>query len=219
MDYTRHSGIVNMQRIQTNSVTLIGAGAIGSFTALTLTKMGITKLEVFDEDGVSEHNLPNQFYRIQDIGQFKVDALQDIVEDFSEQVITVRKEMYTNQQLNSTVIVATDSMSSRRLVWEQHLKQPQTSLYIEARMGGQFGLVYTISSKSKANVKFYENTLHSDKDSAQLPCTARSIIYNVLMLSSLISKAYASVMSDKPMPREMVFNMQDIHSSSFMVRQ
>ena len=58
-------------------VTIIGAGATGSFTALSLAKMGIRNITIYDFDTVEEHNLPNQFYRQCDLGKRKVEALRE----------------------------------------------------------------------------------------------------------------------------------------------
>jgi hypothetical protein len=207
-----------MKKLQSKKITLIGAGAIGSFSALTLSKMGAMMIEVYDEDGVTEHNLPNQFYRIKDVEQFKVDALNEIIQDFTGYNTLIMPMFYTNQPLHETVIVTTDSMSSRCLVWEQFLKQKQCKNYIEARMGAQLGVVYTIRDKSKENIKFYEKTLYKDEDVAPLRCSERAIIDNVLMLSSLICRSYRSVISKEEYPREIVFNMQNINKASFMIR-
>ena len=188
---------------------------------LTLAKMGVMNIEVFDEDGVSEHNLPNQFYRNDDIGQFKVQALMDLVNEFTPILINLGDytTMYSKQKLQPIVIVGTDSMSSRRLVWEQFLKQKQAKQYIEARMGAEVGQVYTIQTKSKANIKFYEEQLYSDDEVKPLPCTAKSIIYNVLMISSLICRAVKAVIHEEKFPRELTMNMHRIDALSFMVRK
>lgn len=219
MDFTRQLSIIDMKQLQKMSVTIIGAGAIGSFIALTLSKIGINKIDVFDEDGVTSHNLPNQFYRIKDIGQFKTDALQEVIKEFSGVSIKNRKSFFTSQKLNSMVIIATDTMRSRKLVWGQFLKQDQCKYYIEARMGGQLGIVYSIINKNIPNIRFYESTLYDDKDVAPLRCTERAIIDNILMISSLICRAVRAVISKEKFPREMIFDMQHINKASFMIRE
>lgn len=205
---------------------------MGSFTALTITKMGCTKVTLFDEDGVSPVNIPNQFYRRQDALQeaFKVDALADIVGQFTDATVEANNRHYVDQPLAETVIVATDSMSSRRTVWEQFLKQPQCLNLIEARMGAEVGMVYMIRKRpsvapltngiiSQDDTEFYEEMLYSDDKVKPLPCTARTIIYNVLMLASLICRAYKAIINEESFPREMIFNMTQIDKASFMVRK
>ena len=43
-------------------ITIIGVGAIGSWTTLALAKMGFQNLTVFDDDKVSIENMNSQFY-------------------------------------------------------------------------------------------------------------------------------------------------------------
>lgn len=229
LDYTRQQGIVDQKLLAGQKITLIGAGAIGSFTALTLAKMGVEHISVYDDDGVTEHNLPNQFYRKQDVGQYKVDALREILGQFSDAVVVYRISKYINQiirLLQETVIVATDSMASRKIVWEQFKRQPQCRNLIEARMGAEVGMVYTIRKGEgpekrldvvqTRDVKFYEARLHSDAEVKPLPCTARSIIYNVLMVSSLVCRAYKGILTGERVPREMIFNLTSIGDRTFM---
>ncbi len=220
LDYTRQQGIVDPKLLADRRITLIGAGAIGSFSALTLAKMGIREIRVFDDDGVSGHNLPNQFYRKQDVGQYKTEALKEIIGEFSDAAVGFYLEKYKNAVLCETVIVATDSMASRRLVWEQFKKQRSCVNYIEARMGAEVGMVYTITKKlgalSPKDIKFYEARLYSDEKAEELPCTARSIIYNVLMVSSLVCRAYKGIITGERVPREMIFSLVSVDERTFM---
>lgn len=220
MNFLRQQGIVNPKLLKNRKITLVGAGAVGSFSALSLGKMGVQHIDSFDDDGVSEHNLPNQYYRKEDIRSFKVDALKAILASFSDATVTSINKRFVDQKLQETVIVATDSMASRRIVWEQFKRQKQTKHLIEARMGAELGMVYTISKKngkvSKKDADLYEARLYADKDVKPLPCTARSIIYNVLMLAALVCRAYKGVVTKKPAPREMIFNMTALDGRSFM---
>src|SRR5207244_2270936 len=73
--FWRQLDLLPLERLDV-PVTVIGAGAVGSFVTLTLAKMGLRDLTVFDDDVVDVHNLPNQFYRLTDLGRPKVEALQ-----------------------------------------------------------------------------------------------------------------------------------------------
>lgn len=179
--------------------------------------MGAKKFHVYDEDGVSIHNIPNQFYRKQDVRQFKVDSLKAILGDFAEAEVSAINHHYVDQKLDPIVIVATDSMSSRKVVWEQFKKQKNTKYLIEARMGAELGVVYTIT-KSAKDKEFYEETLYDDNKVKPLPCTARTIIYNVLMISSLICRAFKSIIQKEQHPREIIFNMTSMDGRSYMHR-
>ena len=184
-------------------------------------------MEIFDNDGVETHNLPNQYYRIKDTGQFKVEALESILSEFSLTKVKAHNVQYVNQLLQKTVIVVTDSMSSRRIVWDQFKKQPQCKNYIEARMGAEVGRVYTIRKPkdrkkvTKEDITFYEETLYSDDKAEQLPCTARAIIYNVAMISARIGRAYKAILNNEPHCREIIDSVtfMDEVSPNFLKRK
>lgn len=219
MKYVRQSEIINLDKLSKSKVGIIGVGSVGSFTALTLAKMGVGKVVGYDEDGVSVHNLPAQFFAKSDVGQFKVDALEETLSEFADDVeFTGVIKFYTDQKLEETTIVCTDNMTSRKLVWEQFLKQKQAKYLIEARMGAEMAKIYTIRDKSKKTREFYEKTLHSDEKSYKLPCTARSIIYNVLMISSLIARSFKAIINEEQFPKELIFNMTRIDKLSLMLR-
>lgn len=219
MNYLRQSDLLNQQRISSLAVSIIGCGAIGSTTAMALAKMGVGDFTLFDEDGVNEVNLPNQMFRESDINKFKVEALALIILEYSRlSIVKTENKNYTDQPLSEVVIVATDSMSSRRLVWEQFLKQPQCQIYIEARMGAEEGQVYTITDKSEENQVFYLDRLYTDDQAKPAPCTAKAIIYNVFMIAALVGRAFKAAIHREAFPREVVMGMKQIHKYSFQIR-
>ena len=82
MDFQSQAQIYNPEN-QKTKIVVIGAGSTGSFLSLTLAKMGLTNIKVIDYDKVEEKNIPNQFFRTQDIGKYKIDALKEIINDFT----------------------------------------------------------------------------------------------------------------------------------------
>jgi len=217
-DYSRQSDLVNMAVLQGLRATVIGAGAVGSYSALALAKMGLGTIEVYDDDVVAPHNLPNQFFRNSDTGKLKVDALAEILADFTDATVEPHADLYNDQELYPVVIVAVDSMAARRVVWEQ-FKGSNAQVYIEARMGGQLGAVYTIRKAqgvlSEEDKLWYEQYLYDDSEADPVRCTEKSIIYNVQMISSLICRALrAVIMREEGYPKEFVFDMHHMQTYS-----
>ena len=68
MDFSRQNRIFNPDQSKIN-VTILGAGSTGSFIAFVLAKMGIKEIKVVDFDKVEAHNIPNQYYRLKDVGK------------------------------------------------------------------------------------------------------------------------------------------------------
>ena len=60
MNHERHVGIYNVPTYFT--VGIAGAGGLGAATALTLAKMGVVQMTVWDGDTVSEENIPTQLH-------------------------------------------------------------------------------------------------------------------------------------------------------------
>lgn len=187
-------------------------------TGIVLSKMGVGYIDVWDDDVVDRHNLPNQMYFNQTVGFEKVDALNALVESISMTKVGTHRDMFKSGfPLNETVIVTTDSMMSRKIVWAEFLKQKKCKLFIDARMGGQLGLVYTIQHKTTEDIKFYEDNWYPDSKAANQPCTSRAIIYNIAMIAALIARAYKGVLNKEPVPREQIFNMTRMDKHSYMV--
>ena len=56
-------------------VAVVGLGGLGSNIAVALTRLGISQLYLYDFDRVELSNLNRQYYFLDDIGQYKADAL------------------------------------------------------------------------------------------------------------------------------------------------
>ena len=108
--FLRQRDIIPPEKLAALEVTIIGAGAVGSFTCLTLAKMGVMNITVYDGDTVEEHNLPNQWYRPRDLGRQKVDALAEIIHEFTDVTLTTHPRNYTHEPLSGIVICCVDSM-------------------------------------------------------------------------------------------------------------
>jgi len=67
-DYWRQLDIVSSEELDF-PITLIGCGGIGSPVAMALVKMGCGQISLYDPDCVEAHNLPNQMYRLEDVGE------------------------------------------------------------------------------------------------------------------------------------------------------
>lgn len=138
IDYWRQLGILPPKELEHKVLTVIGAGGIGSPTVLSLAKIGFPKITVYDADTVDAHNLPNQLYRIGDVGKLKVEALKGIIGDFSETEIVPKPVMYDETvRPKGMIISAVDSMATRTMIWKTVRYNIQVPIYIEARMGAE----------------------------------------------------------------------------------
>lgn len=189
-------------------INIIGAGAIGGATALILAKMGFCDITVYDHDTVDVENINCQFYRFSDIGKKKVEALKEIVKDFTGIEINIVPKKYSSGMLNGIVVAAVDSMEVRKMIWNNHKEfSIGTKLFIDPRMGAEDALCFAMDPMDDKDVTSYEKTLYSDSEAVQERCTAKATMYTAQALSSHVAK----VVKDFLVPQEesgYVRNMQ-----------
>jgi hypothetical protein len=186
------------------AITIVGAGAIGSFTALALSKMGFRKLTLLDPDVVQPHNLPVQFFGESDLGTPKVEASKKLLENFGKvRVKAVQRTVGRRSSLKGLTIVAVDNMDARKTIWEGLKGNIQVPLLIEARMGLEVLRVYAVRPFDPEDASFYENTLYSSQEAVREPCTARAILYTVLAAAAEISSQVKRFVVGEPFPKEI----------------
>ena len=207
--FIRQSGLVDSAIFNT-PLTVIGAGGIGSFTVLTLAKMGFQNIAVWDNDTVEEHNLASQFYRDSDIGESKVVALHSIVQDFCNiKINDIPQKWDKTSKLNCGIIVsAVDNMVTRQEMYDSQRRNPAVVGFVDGRMGGNQAEVYTV--KTVPEKKVYEKTLWSEGEASEAPCTEKAIMYNVLWIASTIANNIRLMLSN--MDYHLI-NIMDLQNS------
>ncbi len=206
MEFHRQLDFFNPQVEGNVQLTLIGCGGIGSPTALCLTKMGFPRLQLWDGDTVEPHNLPNQIFPVNSLGQPKAIVLAQECERYSGILPDARPEMFERGDgLEGVVISGVDSMEARKMIWRELRYRPSVQVYIEARMGGQVGIIHTLDPTDPEQIARYERTLYTDEEAQDEPCTARAIMYNVFAIASLISnQVKRHVKGETTQPRMMI---------------
>ena len=209
--YMRQSDLVD-ERIFDTSVTIIGAGSIGSFTTLALAKCGFKRLTVWDDDSLEEHNFPNQMYPVGDFGAPKVLALARVISDFVACDIETTARRYTNDSslVAGVLVMAVDSMEARRVIYRRNKSNPECKAIIDARMGGQQLEVYTVRPDIVADRKYYQKKLYSDEEASPLPCTQRAVIYTVLTAASFICNQIRLVLEERMYARELILDFENM---------
>jgi sulfur carrier protein ThiS adenylyltransferase len=74
---TAYLGPDNLALIQRYHVGIAGAGGLGSNCAFNLVRSGFKRLTLVDFDRVELSNLNRQFYFLDQVGQYKVEALKN----------------------------------------------------------------------------------------------------------------------------------------------
>lgn len=177
-------------------IVVIGAGGIGSWVVLGLSKTGFQQIKVWDGDDIESHNLPNQFFS--EVNGNKAVALSKSINN-----VTAVPEFWTGQTLSADVIViAVDKMSVRKQIVETQ----RAPLIIDARIGGELIRIVSISPIDYGSKKHYLNSWYSDDEAVELPCTARTIADTGFFVGGIVCNLIRKFLKESVIIREIVFN-------------
>lgn len=208
MNFLRQKGILDPDEI-IFPITIIGCGGIGSPTAIMLAKVGWSKITLIDHDIVENHNLPNQLFPLSAVGKNKVEACRELIHQFSECSITTIAEKFNKDNCYPGIIVSgVDSMKSRMEIWENIKFNINIPLYIDARIGAELVQVYTVQPSNLSDIEMYEKYLFPDENVAQLPCTAKAIMYTGFAVSSLIGSQLKKWLKQESYSRRISFDLK-----------
>jgi len=209
LDLTRHLELIDPHYFE-EPITILGAGATGSWLALSLAKLGLTNITVYDFDVVESHNIPNQVYSISQIGQPKVNALYDIIYNTTGTKINVKNEKYTNQRLTGIVFLMVDSMAERKRIWETSIKlKSQIKLMIEPRMGLDVGRIYNVNPLDMEQIRRYEETLYSDDVAEVSACGASmTVITTALGIASWCGRSLINWHNKEELDNEILIDFK-----------
>lgn len=201
MEFNRQRNIYNPEDSNLD-VTIIGCGSTGSFTALNLAKMGIDKIKVIDFDIVEAHNIPNQFFRIKDINKPKVEALKEIIKDFTDvdietENIEIKEDYDFDITLNSLIVLCVDSMEARKLIYDK-VKDFPIKL-IDTRFGGEGYSIHVVDLNNEEDKLKFEKSLEGEIK--ETPCGMKGIIYTILSLASEVCNIVKKMECEEDYPK------------------
>jgi molybdopterin/thiamine biosynthesis adenylyltransferase len=190
MNHERH---LNIYQVPVHfRVGLVGAGGIGAMAALVLSKMGIVQLTVWDDDVISETNIPTQLHSHQDVGEYKVNSLQRTLEAFSDEIFftgipqridphqTWVSQNAFQEQHYDLFITAVDSITARHQIWQElTYYKADINWFIDARMAAEKFDMFVLKMSDQGARERYENLLFgiSDSDVPDLNCTEKATFH------------------------------------------
>ena len=176
VSFQRHAAWFNPSLAECR-VIVIGCGAVGSNAAVLAARMGFTRFDLWDNDIVEPHNLPNQAYDVGHIGHKKVDALKHVLTRFNPEIdVSVHAEFFTAESKigeGGPLILATDSFDSRRAIAKAFRLNPNILGVFETRLGFDYGQVNLIDNLDTAQVDNWLNSLGDDKTTPEGPCNRK----------------------------------------------
>lgn len=154
--------------LKKQSVTVIGVGATGSNLVSLLASCGFEDITVYDFDVIESHNIANQWFRQDQIGLLKVEALYKNIDVYHGRRIIARNEKaQEGQPMGRIVFLLTDSMTSRKMIGENLVKDnAEVEILIETRMGAELMQLYVADKTQPEAYEQWANTLF-DESQAQ----------------------------------------------------
>ncbi|MBN1317340.1 MAG: sulfur carrier protein ThiS adenylyltransferase ThiF [Anaerolineales bacterium] len=154
----RHTPGVH-DRLKQSCVGIAGCGGLGSNVALSLARVGVGKLIIADFDVVIPSNLNRQQYFIEQIGQFKVDALKETLARANPFVqVEIHRVELTAENIPrlfagaDVIVEAFDRVDMKVMIIETVLvKMPDTPLVVGSGMAG-YGRNNDIQTQREGNL-------------------------------------------------------------------
>ncbi len=198
INFTRQMGLLPPDILNRYPYVLIGAGGIGSPIGFTIAKMGVENLTIWDSDKIENHNLPNQFYKLSQLGKNKAESLAANISEYSLiKAVPMAKDYSSTVALNGVVISAVHSIDGRKDIWQGVKKSAKKiPLYVETRMAGELFQVYPVPMADKERVAAYEEKLYRKAKVHVAACTQAAIFYTVMSCAGVVGEAIKMFLTD-----------------------
>jgi len=203
--YSRQQDLVPKDRLAECRVTVIGVGAIGRQTALQLSAMGISWLQLIDFDVVESSNLASQGFLEKDLGKLKVDATLQLCSEINSEMLiqAVPDRFRRSQKIGNIVFCAVDKIDIRRLIW--NAVKDKTNCFIDGRMSAETLRILTAcDAKSRQH---YPTTLFSSDQAYAGPCTAKTTIYCANIAAGLMVAQFTKYLRQLPVDPDIQLNL------------
>lgn len=187
-------------------VVVGGAGGIGSYLITLLARAGVEKIIAYDYDKVELRNLGGQLYNKLHVGQYKLDALQQIINNYNTTSSTTFFKFKLENGIffeNSVFFSAFDNITARKYCFEKWVdyynkiveeeKDVSNFLFIDGRLSAE---TYQIFAVTPDKIEEYRKTLFEEGEIDELPCTAKQTAYVAQMISSRMFSLYVNFIAN-----------------------
>lgn len=203
----RFSDLIDIDRLESTPVAIIGCGAIGKRVAEMLAQAGTTRLTLVDPDTIDTENLGPQGWNHEDLNTRKVDALDEYCEAVNSYTFcTVFPEEFEPHHLEDTeaVFLCVDNMEVRRQIAEEAFAQGLP--FYDARMGSQIARVLAVRTEEE-----YEHWLANwfpDSEGVAEPCTLKATPYCASVCAGLLVSEYMKLFQKTPiLNRDLTYDL------------
>ena len=195
--YRRQLDLIDPRTAKEFPITIIGAGGIGSWTALSLAKSGFKNITVYDHDVLEEHNISNQAYPSNHVGESKVESLNSVLNFYgADQFNVLDTKFEPGDQAEGVLVMAVDSIGARKEIFEAVQYNPDVTHIVDGRMGLSNINIFTFSMSDTDKIKRYKEEELDAEDVAELPCTARTTVGTATTIGGMMTMRVVSILND-----------------------
>jgi hypothetical protein len=183
-------------------VTIGGAGGIGSWLSLLLSRAGYSIL-IYDFDMVEQHNLGGQLYSNKYINKKKVAALADIVANFCGSTYLMRAmdlRVGPDTPVTPCCFSAFDNMEARKnmfLKWKASFEGDE-GIFIDGRLEAEQMWIYCVRANDPEAIEAYLKVLEVETDQtiAEADCTIKQTSHAAAMIASHMTGFFTNHMTN-----------------------
>lgn len=191
MDLKKQLEFFNPNDHSNEEIHIIGVGAIGSHLVEMLVRMGFEDIHIYDFDEVTPHNLANQMYYSDQVGQTKLNSISE-TKDFINPACTLRLHpsgWVPGTRLSGHVFLAVDDIDLRRAIFEENKNNVNLVTLSDYRMGLMDAQHYFACARNDKDKIKFESTMQFSHEEAKAstPISACGTSLNVIPTVRLIT--------------------------------
>lgn len=179
---------------EVHDIVVGGAGGIGSWLAMFLTRIGHS-LYIYDDDNIDQTNMGGQMYKQSQIGLSKADAVSINCREFNGGDLVTSYGRYDENGLVSPIMVTCfDNMAGRKLMFNKWCEQKDRELFLDGRMLAETGMIFAVLPGQE---DAYREELFDDAEVEDAPCSFKATSHCGALVGVLITNALNSYLGNK----------------------
>ena len=193
MELTKHLEFFNPTKLNA-PVHIIGVGAMGSRVLELLVRLGVENIYIYDFDKVEEKNVTNQYYTHKYVGQQKVDAIKQMMDEINPQAIKrVYQNGYSNQALSGYVFLCVDSIELRHKIAKDNEYNPNIKAMFDTRMRLTDAQSYACDWSNEEHKKKFIGTMEFSDEEAKEATPVSACGTTLSVAPTVVTTAAATV--------------------------
>lgn len=202
----RFSGAPWFEEVQNTPILIAGVGGIGSNLAYLMSRLSPRRMVLYDPDEVDIVNMAGQLYSMQDIGEYKVNALYSTILKFSDYhtIFTHPVKFKDTDKALPVSMCGFDNMEARKTlfkVWKKYYMGDKEALFVDGRLNSEEFQIFCIRGDDEYNIKKYEEEfLFDDSDVAEAPCSYKQTSFSAMMIASYMTNLFVNHITNLKYP-------------------